>query len=112
MCVTALLLYHLCNSVRQTIVEFLNKLLRNPTPLLLRYRPQFIKSAHRNTSSMNSTLEVIPHMLNDVQVGALGRPRESLDVVVLQSSLRLLRCMLRIAILLQNNMPHVHPMIS
>lgn len=90
MCVTALLLYHLCNLVQQTIVEFLNKLLQNLTPLLLCYHPQFIKSAHRNTSSMNPTLEVIPHMLNDVRVGALGRPRESLDVVVLQLSLCLL----------------------
>ena len=90
MCVTALLLYHLCNSVRQTIVEFLNKLLRNLMPLLLHCRPQFIKGAHGNTLSMNPTLEVIPYMLNDVQVGALSWPRESFDVVVLQPLLCLL----------------------
>ena len=102
---------HLLHPPWHAHIELLNIPHINLIPLFLQSLPQFVLRCRLNTPLGKSTGQMVPNVLDGVDIGALGRPGEENDAFLRKPSLSCLRIMLRIIVLLKDDVPPANPIL-
>ena len=95
---------HNCfNPSRHTFYPFLTLFLINVSPLLHYSFPQLVNSYRSTFITWKTSLEVVPGVFNGTKIWRLCRPVQKLDFLVFKLFLGSSRGMLRIIVLLKDN---------